>query len=116
MSMSEDEFKEKMVTKMEQLTLVVQQGFASGEKRMDAQDRNISDIIDQIKGNEDKGIQGIRPAIREYGRILVIPILIKKLPMWAKWLLAIITVDAIADANSIGFITCLKYIIHIVKP
>lgn len=94
----------------------VMQRFNDGDKRFDRQDVALTDLQDQIKGNEDKGIEGLRPVVKEYGKILIIPIMVRKLPVWAKWLLAAICVDALADINSIGLISCLKFLLHLTKP
>ena len=99
--------------------------FADGEKRMDKQDIAIADIKDQIKGNPDRGVEGIRPAltvmkeqnkengnklqkqIDEHQKVLVIPILISKIPKGFLWVIGIIMLEGIAEMAHVGIVTIL---------
>ncbi len=115
--MSEEDFKEKMFDKLDELTEVVRKGFTDSDKRMDKQDTEISDIKDQIKGNPDKDIKGIVVKIRELYSVLVVPIFIKKIPNWIKWGLASLLIANIpADMNNHGVISFVKFLFHNFKP
>lgn len=114
--MSDQDFKEKIFDELTAIRGIVQEGFANSDRRMDKQDIEILDIKDQIKGNPDKDIKGIVSKLRELYSVLIIPIFVKKLPTWVKWGIAAITVNGIADINSMGLIAFVKWFLHNIKP
>lgn len=107
---------DQILQSLHQFKSEVMDRFNDGEKRFDKQDLAIADIQDQIKGNTDKEIVGIRPQIKEMKKVLVIPIFITRLPGWAKWALGAIVVNGLADINSMGLIAFFKFLLHLTKP
>lgn len=110
------EGKQEILDALHDFKMDVMQKFNEGEKRFDQQSIAISDIQDQIKGNPEKEITGIRPALKEMKKILFIPIIVYRLPAWAKWVLGVVVVDLIVDINNMGFIAFIQWLIHIAKP
>lgn len=95
----------EILLKMEENQKIVMQKFADGEKRFDIQDKVIADIQDQIKGNEDKGIAGIRPMLKEHQKVLVVPMLIARIPKPFLIGIIVIMIEGILEMAHAGLIT-----------
>ncbi|MFI4962474.1 MAG: hypothetical protein ACHP6H_01305 [Legionellales bacterium] len=76
-----------------------------GGKHMDKQDIAIQEIVDQIKGNEDKGITGIRQTLKEHQKVLLIPMLIARIPKSFLIGISIIMVEGLLEMAHAGLIT-----------
>ena len=111
----------------ESLKNIVLEKFAQGDKRFDAQDASISDIKDQIKGNPDRGVQGLRTALKEmkeqnetdgkklqkqideHNKVLVLPILINKLPKGLLITILVIMAEGVLEMAHKGIITTIFF-------
>lgn len=81
--------------------------FDEGARRMDKQDIAIQDITDQIKGNDDKDIKGIRPMLKEHQKVLIVPMLISKIPRPFLVGILIVMVEGLLEMAHAGIITTL---------
>ena len=86
--------------------------FDEGEKRFDKQDRLIEDIRDQVKGNDERDIEGIRPRqmkmqiqLEEHQNILILPMAVSKIPKGWLILIAIIMAEGLLEVAHAGLIT-----------
>lgn len=121
----------RLFDKLEELKETVSDHTSQSNLRHQETLQKIVSIEDQIKGAPEKGVEGIRPAqiemkqtiqknkdelqkqLDEHGKILIIPLFIKKLPKWAWVAMGFIIINGVADLNSHGLITLIKTLMKI---